>query len=89
MRFLGLATIVWLAGCASSQELAARSSAHMANARQAAAVGNYEVARAEQRKGEEDYQRATDRAWHEGRPSPAPPDGAPLPVFEPQMERWR
>ncbi len=79
--------IVSLAGCASSEQLAAQASAHMADARQAAAVGDYQLARSEQRKGEQDYQRATDRAWQEGRPQPAPPANAPMPIFDPQLEK--
>ena len=59
----------------------------MANARGAAATGNYEMARAEQRKAEKDYQRANARAYDEGRVPPPPPEGAPLPVFDPQMQR--
>ncbi len=87
MRFLGLATVVLLAGCASSAQLTERANAHMAGARDAAAVGNYEVARAEQRKAEHAYQRAVERARDEGRPEPPPPANAPLPIFDPQMQR--
>ena len=87
MRYLGLATIVWLAGCASSAQLTQRANAHMADARNAASVGDYQLARAEQRKAEYDYQRATERARDESRPPPAPPQGPPLPVFDPQMQR--
>jgi hypothetical protein len=86
MRLMGLAMVV-LAGCASSGQLSERANAHMADARSAAAVGNYQVARAEQRQAEHDYQRAVERARDEGRPEPPPPADAPLPIFDPQMQR--
>jgi hypothetical protein len=83
---MGLAMVL-LVGCASSGQLSERANAHMTDARQAAAVGNYQVARAEQRQAEHDYQRAVARARDEGVPEPAPPAGAPLPIFDPQMQR--
>jgi hypothetical protein len=87
MRTTLLATIVLLAGCASSHQLAQNADTHMANARGAAATGNYELARAEQRKAEKDYQRAVSRAYEQNVPAPPPPTGAPMPVFDPQMQR--
>ena len=87
MRFLGLATVVVLAGCASSAQLTERANAHMADARQAARVGDYQLARAEQRRAEHAYQQAVERARDEGRPEPPPPADAPLPIFDPQMQR--
>jgi len=76
-----------LAGCASSQQLSQRADAHMSNARGAYETGNYQMAKAEQRKSEKDYQRAASRARDEGREPPPPPASPPLPVFDPQMER--
>jgi hypothetical protein len=87
MRSSIFATIVLLAGCASSQQLNEQANAHMAQARDAAAAGNYQVARAEQRKATYDYQRAVSRARDESRVPPDPPANPPLPVFDPQMQR--
>ena len=79
--------MVWLAGCASSAQLSQRANAHMAEARGAAATGNFDLARIEQREAEHDYQRATERARAESRPTPPPPPNPPLPLFDPQLER--
>jgi len=87
MRSFIFATIMLLAGCASSQQLTEQANAHMSQARAAAAVGDYQVARAEQRKGTVAYQRAVERARDEQRVPPPPPDNPPLPVFDPQMQR--
>jgi hypothetical protein len=87
MRSLRLATIFLLVGCASSRQLTEQANAHMAEARGAAAAGNYQLARAEQRKAAESYQRAAERARDEGRLPPPPPADAPLPIFDPQMQR--
>jgi hypothetical protein len=87
MRSSIIATILALAGCLSSRQLNEQANIHMSQARAAAAVGNYEVARAEQRKGEYDYQRAVSRARDESRLPPPPPANPPLPVFDPQMQR--
>jgi len=87
MRTLIFATIVLLAGCMSSQELNEQAMIHMSQARAAAAVGDYQVARAEQRKGTVAYQRAVARARDESRLPPPPPEDVPLPVFDPQMQR--
>jgi hypothetical protein len=59
----------------------------MNDARAAAAAGNYDVARAEQRAAEKDHQRAAERARNEARLPPPPPEDPPLPVFDPQLER--
>lgn len=87
MRSTLLSTIVLFAGCASSTQLSQQANQHMEQARGAAATGNYEMARAEQRRAEHDYQRAVARAYEEERPAPPPPADAPLPIFDPQMER--
>ena len=87
MRSSIFAMIVLLAGCASSQQLSEQANAHMAQARDAAASGDYQMARIHQRKAEYAYQRAVSRARDESREPPPPPADAPLPVFEPQMER--
>ena len=86
MRSFALA-VVWLAGCASSQQLSEQANAHMHDARLAAAAGDYDVARAEQRQAEHDHQRAVERARNEARIPPPPPQDAPLPLFDPQLER--
>jgi predicted Zn-dependent protease len=86
MRVLLIATVA-LAGCASSRQLSRDANVHMADARRAAAAGDYGRARDEQRRAEYAYQRAAERARDEGRPQPPPPDGAPLPIFDPQMQR--
>jgi uncharacterized lipoprotein len=74
MRTFLFATMVGLAGCASSQQLSQQANTHMENARGAAATGNPEMARAEERKSEHDYQRAVARARDEDRPTPPPPE---------------
>ena len=86
MRSFIVVTIFALAGCASSQQLSQQAETHMSNARGAAETGNFQMAKAEQRKAEKDYQRATARAYDEGREPPPPPANPPLPVFDPQME---
>ncbi len=84
MRIFLIATIAALAGCASSQQLSQQANMHMENARGAAATGNFEMAHAEQRKSERDYQRAVARAHDEDRATPPPPQDPPQPLFDPQ-----
>jgi len=85
MRIVVVAMLAGV-GCASSQELESRANARMLAANEAALAGDYRRARDEQTKAEVDYQRAVGRAWEEGRVPPEPP-AAPLPVFDPQLER--
>lgn len=76
-----------VAGCASSDELAARSNARMTSATEAAAAGDLGRARQEQRRAEHLYQRASARAFEEARPAPPEPPNPPLPLFDPQLGR--
>lgn len=89
MRLTWIAlAVVGVTGCASSGELSQRADAHMVAANRAATAGDYGRARAEQKKAEHLYQQADARAYEEGRPAPPPPETpAPLPVFDPQLER--
>jgi hypothetical protein len=69
-----------LAGCASSQELVARSESHLQLAQAAARAGDYKLAKQEQNHAYRLFQSAAVRAYEEGRPvPPAPPTPNPLP----------
>jgi hypothetical protein len=78
--------VLGVTGCASSAALTEQSNQHMAAASHALSEGNYTLARTEQRKGEQLYQRAVSQAYEEGR-QPPPPPATPLPVFDPQLEK--
>ena len=89
MRHLRVLSLLALGvgACASSSELTRRADYTLASADRALAAGDYETAHHEQRRAEHLYQRATAKAWQEGKIPPAPPPSTPLPVFDPQLER--
>jgi hypothetical protein len=69
-----------LAGCASSQELNARSEQQLQLAQAAAQSGDYKLAKKEQNHAFRLYQSAAVRSLEEGQPvPPAPPTPQPLP----------
>jgi hypothetical protein len=69
-------------GCESSAVLMDRSSAHLANARQAYYRGDREEAAKEQKRALRDYDRAAIQAYKEERPIPPPPEPAVFPERE-------
>jgi hypothetical protein len=73
--------------CSSSAELSRRADDQMRWAERSAAAGNYREARAEQRKAEYLYQRASARSFEESTLAPTPPPAPPLPLFDPQGNR--
>jgi hypothetical protein len=88
MRYTLLIVALALGGCGSSVELRARAEHHMQAAGQASAAGDYRRTVDEQRRAMYLYQRADARAFEEGRPQPPPPaTPAPLPLFDPNMQR--
>jgi hypothetical protein len=88
MRHFASFVLLCVGGCASSSQLAQQSNAQMIAANQSYAAGDYQLARSQQRDAEKLYQRATSRAYEEGRvPPPPPPTPPPLPVFDPQLEK--
>jgi hypothetical protein len=71
-------------GCASAESLRQQSDEHLQLAQKAARAGEYERAKAEQRRAEYLFDRAAVRAYEEGRPSLPPPQTAPpLPLVNP------
>lgn len=88
MRHSLLIVTLALAACASSDELGARAERHMQAAQHASAMGDHRRTVDEQRHAEHLYQQADARAYEERRPQPPPPSTpAPLPLFDPNMQR--